>query len=177
MTGSAPHVTPLDREVDSLCPAFQKQKILALCTHASCHLTCCNWNPAKGTKSSVSSNTAQVMWNVHYSVAQGMFIRNTSGNNNSKTFTKSSCINNACHIQGVPKKFGEWYQKTNKTDDTNKLNLLSFKIIAILHNTLLAMFIKLLETVSKGVLLVDNRPERGSSSVVSFPSRKRLNQS
>ena len=28
-----------------------------------------------------------------------------------------------------------------------------------------------------GVLLVDGRPERGSSSVVSFPSRKRLNHS
>jgi hypothetical protein len=31
--------------------------------------------------------------------------------------------------------FGEWYQKTNKTEDTNKLSLLAFKIIAILHNT------------------------------------------
>jgi len=39
-------------------------------------------------------------------------------------------------LQGVSKKFGEWYQKTNKTEDTNKLNLLAFKIIAILHNTL-----------------------------------------
>jgi hypothetical protein len=28
--------------------------------------------------------------------------------------------------------FGEWYQKTNKTEDTNKLTLLAFKIIAIL---------------------------------------------
>jgi len=37
-------------------------------------------------------------------------------------------------IQGVSKKFGEWYQKTNKTEDTNKLNLLAFKIIAILQN-------------------------------------------
>jgi hypothetical protein len=45
--------------------------------------------------------------------------------------------------------FGEWYQKTNKTEDTNKLTLLAFKIIAILHNTLLVMFIKLLETVIK----------------------------
>jgi hypothetical protein len=51
----------------------------------------------------------------------------------------------------VFKKFGEWYQKTNKTEDTNKLNLLTFKIIVILHNTLLATFIKLLETVSKGL--------------------------
>jgi hypothetical protein len=35
--------------------------------------------------------------------------------------------------------FGEWYQKTNKTEDTNKLTLLAFKIIAILHNTRLAI--------------------------------------
>jgi hypothetical protein len=35
------------------------------------------------------------------------------------------------HICGVSEKFGEWYQKTNKTKDTNKLNLLAFKIIAI----------------------------------------------
>jgi hypothetical protein len=28
--------------------------------------------------------------------------------------------------------FGEWYQKTNKTEDTNKLTLLAFKIIVIL---------------------------------------------
>jgi hypothetical protein len=49
-------------------------------------------------------------------------------------------------IRGVPKRFGEWYQKTNKTEDTNKLTLLAFKIIAILHNTLLATFIKVLET-------------------------------
>jgi hypothetical protein len=50
----------------------------------------------------------------------------------------------------VSKTFGEWYQKTNKTEDTNKLTLLAFKIITILHNTLLAKFIKLLETVRKG---------------------------
>jgi hypothetical protein len=31
--------------------------------------------------------------------------------------------------------FGEWYEKTNKTEDTNKLTLLAFKIIIILHNT------------------------------------------
>jgi hypothetical protein len=51
----------------------------------------------------------------------------------------------------VSKKFGEWYQKTNETEDTNKLTLLAFKIIAILHNTLLAKFVKLLETISKGL--------------------------
>jgi hypothetical protein len=47
------------------------------------------------------------------------------------------------HICGVSKTFGEWYQKTNKKDDKNKLTLLAFKIIAILHNTRLATFIKL----------------------------------
>jgi hypothetical protein len=52
----------------------------------------------------------------------------------------------------VSKKFGEWYQKTNKREDTNKLTLWAFKIIAILHNTLLATFIKLLETVSEGLV-------------------------
>jgi hypothetical protein len=43
------------------------------------------------------------------------------------------------HICGVSKTFGEWYQKTKttkkKTEDTNKLTLLAFKIIAILHNS------------------------------------------
>jgi hypothetical protein len=33
------------------------------------------------------------------------------------------------HICGVSKTFGEWHQKTNKTEDTNKLTLLGFKII------------------------------------------------
>jgi hypothetical protein len=51
----------------------------------------------------------------------------------------------------VSKTFGEWYQKTNETEDTNKLILLAFKIIAILHNTRLVTFIKLLATVSKGL--------------------------
>jgi hypothetical protein len=51
-------------------------------------------------------------------------------------------------LRGVSKKFGEWSQKTKKTEDTNKVTLLAYKIIAILHNTLLATFIKLLETVS-----------------------------
>jgi hypothetical protein len=63
-------------------------------------------------------------------------------------------------LRGVSKNFGEWYQKTNKTEDTNKLTLLAFKIIFILHNTLLATFIKLLETVSKGCgLLSVSSPE------------------
>jgi hypothetical protein len=51
------------------------------------------------------------------------------------------------HICSVFKTFGEWYQKTNKAEDTNKLTLLAAKIIAILHNTRLVTFIKLLETV------------------------------
>jgi hypothetical protein len=37
------------------------------------------------------------------------------------------------HICGVSKTFGEWYQKTDR------LTLLAFKIIAILHNTLAAI--------------------------------------
>jgi ribosomal protein L33 len=46
-------------------------------------------------------------------------------------------------IQGASKKSGEWYQKTkNKKEDTNKLTILAFKMIPILHNTLLATFIK-----------------------------------
>jgi hypothetical protein len=60
-------------------------------------------------------------------------------------------------IHVVSKKFGEWYTKTNKTEDTNKLSLLAFKIIANLHNTLLATFIKLLETVAKASLGIDRR--------------------
>jgi hypothetical protein len=31
------------------------------------------------------------------------------------------------HVCGVSKMFGKWYQKTNKTEDTNKLTLLAFK--------------------------------------------------
>jgi hypothetical protein len=38
------------------------------------------------------------------------------------------------HICGVSETFGEWYQKTHKTEDTNKLTLLAFKIIAFLYN-------------------------------------------
>jgi hypothetical protein len=41
--------------------------------------------------------------------------------------------------------------ENKQTEDTNKLTLLTFKIIAILHNTLLTTFIKLLEIVSKGL--------------------------
>jgi hypothetical protein len=42
-------------------------------------------------------------------------------------------------------------RKKNKTEDTNKLTLLAFKIIALLHNTLLATFIQLPESVNKGI--------------------------
>jgi hypothetical protein len=42
----------------------------------------------------------------------------------------------------VSKKFGEWYQKTIQKEDTNKITILASKIIPILHNTLLATFIK-----------------------------------
>jgi len=42
-------------------------------------------------------------------------------------------------------------RKQKKTEVTNKLTLLAFKIIVILHNTLLVTFIKLLEIVSKGL--------------------------
>jgi hypothetical protein len=34
--------------------------------------------------------------------------------------------------------FGEWYQKANKKEDTNKLTTLAFKMVSILHTTLLA---------------------------------------
>jgi hypothetical protein len=38
------------------------------------------------------------------------------------------------HICRVSKALGDWYQKTHKTEDTNKVTVLAFKIIAILHN-------------------------------------------
>jgi hypothetical protein len=57
----------------------------------------------------------------------------------------------------VSKKFGEWYQKINKTEDTKKLTLLAFKIITILHNTLLATFIKLWKLSAKASLGISRR--------------------
>jgi len=69
-------------------------------------------------------------------------------------------------LRGVSKTFGEWYQKTNKTEDTNKLTSLAFKIIAILHNTLLATFIKLLGTVSKGLF---RNQSQNQSHVLGLP--------
>jgi hypothetical protein len=57
----------------------------------------------------------------------------------------------------VSKTFGEWYKKTNKTEDKNKLTLLAFKTIAILHNTLLATSIKLLKLSAKASFGIDRR--------------------
>jgi hypothetical protein len=45
-------------------------------------------------------------------------------------------------VQGASKKFDEWYQEKKKKEDTNKSTILAFKMILILHNTLLATFIK-----------------------------------
>jgi hypothetical protein len=56
--------------------------------------------------------------------------------------------------------FGEWYYKTNKTEDTNKLILLAFKIIAIVLNKVLGTFIPFLETVSKS-LFINRLQNRG----------------
>jgi hypothetical protein len=78
------------------------------------------------------------------------------------------------HVCGVSKMFGEWYQKTNKTEDTNKLTLLAFKIITILHNTRLATFIKLLETVSKG--LFRNRLQNNCHTLLDYRRRTAANQ-
>jgi hypothetical protein len=45
-------------------------------------------------------------------------------------------------LHGVSKKFSEWYQEKKKKEDTNKLTVLAFKMNLLLHNTLLATFIK-----------------------------------
>jgi hypothetical protein len=45
--------------------------------------------------------------------------------------TLSQLMLNICRVS---KAFGEWYQKTHKTEDTNKLTLLAFKLIVIIHN-------------------------------------------
>jgi hypothetical protein len=86
-------------------------------------------------------------------VATAVVSVSATNNRSSAVFLRSDCLTLSqlmLHICGVSKTFGEWYQKTNKVEDKNKLTLLAFKIIAILHNTRLATFIKLLETVSKG---------------------------
>jgi hypothetical protein len=40
-------------------------------------------------------------------------------------YTSLLKLNKHIYIRGVSKNFGEWYQKTNKTEDTNKLTLLA----------------------------------------------------
>jgi hypothetical protein len=53
------------------------------------------------------------------------------------------------HICGVSKKFGEWYQKTNKTEDTNKLTLLAFKINAIIMTAIQERVTAILRSIPK----------------------------
>jgi hypothetical protein len=95
--------------------------------------------------------------------AVGQFYRNSNSVLTVRRLSvESSMLSVAVQLQietvrSVSKEFGEWYQKTSKTEDTDILNLLAFKIIAIIHNTLLATFINLLETVSKG--LFSNRSQ------------------
>ena len=106
-------------------------------------------------------------------------------------------------LHGVSKKFGESYQKTNKTKDANIFSSLSFKMVVISYNKRLTTFVQLRNQSTKASCGIDRRtavtrslmaftctfdgrllvpafvalcrwlPERGSSSVVSFPSRKR----
>jgi hypothetical protein len=72
----------------------------------------------------------------------------------------------------VSKKFGEWYQKTNKTEDTDKLTLLAFKIIAILHNTLLAMFISFWKLSAKASLGIDHRTAVTGSWIAAMSAKR-----
>jgi hypothetical protein len=57
---------------------------------------------------------------------------------------------NCCFIRGVSKNSVNG-TRNKQSEDANKLTLLASKIIPILHHTLLVTFIKLLETVSKGL--------------------------
>jgi hypothetical protein len=57
----------------------------------------------------------------------------------------------ASRLRGVSKSSVNGTRKQTKQKIQKKLTLLPFKIIAILHNTLLATFIKLVVTVSKGL--------------------------
>ena len=54
-------------------------------------------------------------------------------------------------MHGVSKKFGESYQKTNKTKVTNKFSLLPFKTVAIRFNTRLTTILQFPETTSKSL--------------------------
>jgi hypothetical protein len=62
--------------------------------------------------------------------------------------------------------------KTNKTEDTNKLTLLAFKIIAIFHNTLLAMFINFWKLSTKASFLGIDRRTAVTRSWIAATSAK-----
>jgi hypothetical protein len=98
------------------------------------------------TESKINELGAAVIRDIALTTAEKIQIIREPGSAKSKSIIMAAHI----FIRGVPKKFGEWYQKTNKTEDTNKLTLLAFKIITILHNTLLATFIMRLGTVGHG---------------------------
>ena len=55
-------------------------------------------------------------------------------------------------LNGMSEKFGQSYQKTSKTKDTNKFSLFPFKIVAIRYNTRLITFAQLPQTISKDLL-------------------------
>jgi hypothetical protein len=75
-------------------------------------------------------------------------------------------------VRGVSKKFGEWYQKTNKTEDTNKIDLLAFKIISILHNTLLATFRSFWKVSAKASLGIDRRTAVTRSRIAATSAKR-----
>jgi hypothetical protein len=64
------------------------------------------------------------------------------------------------HICGVSKTFGEWYQKTNKSEDTNKLTSIQQRATAILRSipkeTFADSFQKLYERCQPCVLKDDD---------------------
>ena len=72
-------------------------------------------------------------------------------------------------LHDMSKKFGESYQKTNKTKDTNTFSLLLFKIVAIRNNTRLTTSVQLSETISKGLLR--NRSQNGCHMIFECHSR------
>jgi hypothetical protein len=58
------------------------------------------------------------------------------------------------HICGVSKTFGEWYQKTNKTEDTNKLT--SHVLLSIPKEAFADSFQKLYERYQPYAVKVDD---------------------
>jgi hypothetical protein len=88
------------------------------------------------------------------------------------TYLLSSAFLKCTNLGGVSKKFGDWYQKRNKIEDKNKLTLLAFKIIAILHNTLLEMFITRLELSAKAPLGIDRRTAVTSSWITATSAKR-----